>query len=602
MRVQQGPTAPLSINSNHHGVLDEPSESHVSISLPVVVDFHGTLSRGVTEYLGLTSLSFVCSHAPSKGSAVSVYICFGRATAYMHLSGRIAEVSRCELSETTRYTISLHLNPLTDTERSVFQSCLDEIHSYLTSLTRHERARQPPGSDTPSAVQINPRSILSLFVTNNPYTLPYRLKSQNLFSTLSHMGSQAVKLMTTVSRCNSPTPPSPSLPHHALVWLRSVPLFIQLVRDLLVRLLPRWVSRLLVKPVDFVFIGHPRDLTDIPRKFPFAKLMSYSILERWFRYQWPFVASYITGLKAKSGRVLNGAMLISPLTTEQMIRNPRVARQRVLETVRLAEQMGACIAGLGAFTSIVTRDGKDLLDKVCLGLTTGNPHSAAVAVQNVLEAAALTNLSVPHATVAVVGGAGSVGSACARLLGPLSARLILIDIKRDELAALVALLRQQSIHVEGTATITRVADADIVIAATNSPHTLIDPDILKPGAIVIDAAQPKNVSEQVSRERPDVLVIESAIVQTPGVEVNFDLGLENGEALGCLSETMILAAIGWEGHYSLGKADPLHGSHILSAARELGFRLARFRNSAGPITEEDLVRIARARISAFASV
>ncbi|CAI4031046.1 putative Long-chain acyl-[acyl-carrier-protein] reductase [Nitrospira tepida] len=600
MTVQQGLRSP--INSNHHGVLGKPSDSHVSISLPVVVDFHGTLSRGVTEYLGLDSLSFVCPHAPSKGSVMSVYICFGRATAYMHLSGRVAEVNRCEISETTRYTISLHLNPLSETEQSVLQSCLHEIDAYLTGLTRQKSAHQHRRNGDPPAERTNPRSILSLFVTDNPYTLPYRLKSQNLFSTLSHMGSQAVRLMTTVSLRKSAPMPSASLSHRTLLWLRSIPLFIQLVRDLMVRFLPRCASRFLVQPVDFVFIGHPRDLTDVPRKFPFAKLMPPAIVERWFRHQWPFVASYITGLKAKSGRLLKGAMLISPLTTEQMIRNPRAARQRVLETVRLAERMGARIAGLGAFTSIVTRDGKDLLDKVHLGLTTGNPHSAAIAVQNVLEAAALTNLSVPHATVAIVGGAGSVGSACAKLLGPLSAHLVLIDIKRDELAALVSLLKRQSISVEGTGAIARVAEADIVIAATNSPHALIDPDILKPGAIVIDAAQPKNVSEQVSHQRPDVLVIESAIVQTPGVEVNFDLGLESGEALGCLSETMILAAIGWEGHYSIGKADPLHGSHILAAARELGFRLARFRNSTGPITEEDLVRIARARIGALTGV
>ena len=112
---------------------------------------------------------------------------------------------------------------------------------------------------------------------------------------------------------------------------------------------------------------------------------------------------------------------------------------------------------------------------------------------------------------------------------------------------------------------------------------------------VIDAAQPKNVSEEIPRLRPDVLVIESAVVQTPDIDVHFDLDLAPGEALGCLSETMILTAIGWQGHYSLGKADPSHAAHIIAAGRALGFRLARFRNSAGYITDEHLLRIAQGR-------
>ena len=149
--------------------------------------------------------------------------------------------------------------------------------------------------------------------------------------------------------------------------------------------------------------------------------------------------------------------------------------------------------------------------------------------------------------------------------------------------------------MDGTTCIDAVKQADIIIAATNSPRTLITAEHLKPGAIVIDAAQPKNVSEQVPHKRPDVLVIESAIVSTPRVECNFDLGLGTGETLGCLSELMILTAIGWQGDYSLGKADPNQAAEMIKIGRELGFRLANFRNSEGYITEKDLTRVARAR-------
>jgi len=99
----------------------------------------------------------------------------------------------------------------------------------------------------------------------------------------------------------------------------------------------------------------------------------------------------------------------------------------------------------------------------------------------------------------------------------------------------------------------------------------------------------------VPHQRPDVLVIESAVIHTPDVNVHFDLDLGPNEVFGCLSETMILTAIGWEGNYSLGKADPLHAAQIIAAGRSLGFRLAPFRNSTGYITQENLQRVARAR-------
>jgi predicted amino acid dehydrogenase len=278
-----------------------------------------------------------------------------------------------------------------------------------------------------------------------------------------------------------------------------------------------------------------------------------------------------------------------------MIRNPRVARQRVWQTVRLAEKMGATIAGLGAFTSILTRDGQELKDKVRLGLTTGNAQSSAIAVQNVLHAAALTNLSLPHAIVAIVGGAGSVGSACAKILARLVGTLLLVDIKKDELQRLVAHLRDEPARTVGMTNLDHVQEADVVIAATNNPYILLTAEHLKSGAIVIDAAQPKNVSETIPVERPDVLVIESAVVRTPNVDVHFDLDLGASEALGCLSETMILRAIEWNGHYSLGKTDPSQIAHITAMGRSLGFDLAPFRNSTGYVTEEDLHRVARAR-------
>ncbi|THJ10162.1 MAG: hypothetical protein CAF43_010485 [Nitrospira sp. CG24C] len=578
--------------------MESATINRLGVSIPVIADFQGTLTRGVTQDLGLDAISFLTDSAPPVGTSVSVLFYFSHNVAYMPLAGQVTDVTEEGGDLTAQFRIEVQLLSLGDTERRILESTFHELEVYLQSLGAPESSMR--ASARAELITTNPRAILSLFITDNPYHLPYRLpvgidKEPDMVA--EHVGWAPIP--QKMQKATPAHPPLPSKMTPVRFSWRMVPqgfgLLTQVLRDLAIRFLPGPLARLFVTPITFAFIGHPRTLSDVPRKFPFAGLLPSHVVERWFRYQWPFVASYITGLTVANGTPTTGAMLISPLTTEQMIRNPRLARKRVLQTIQLAEKMGAKIAGLGAFTSIVTRDGRDLEGKVRLGLTTGNPHSAAIAVQNVLQAAALTNLSLPHATAAIVGGAGSVGSACAKMLSRLVANLLIIDIKKDALQDLITQLADQPAVVTGASSLDQVRNADIVIAATNNPHILLTAGHLKPGAIVIDAAQPKNVSEDIPRQRPDVVVIESAVVQTPDIDVHFDLDLAPGEALGCLSETMILTAIGWEGHYSLGKADPSHAAHIIAAGRTLGFRLARFRNSAGYVTDEHLLRIAQGR-------
>jgi fatty aldehyde-generating acyl-ACP reductase len=578
--------------------MESVTASRLGVSIPVVTDFQGTLTRGVTQDLGLDAISFLTDFAPPIGTSVSVLFYFSQNVAYMPLEGQVTAVTEESGDLTTQFRIDVRLLFLGDTERRILESTFHELGIYLQSLGVPESSTR--AAARAELITANPRSILSLFITDNPYHLTYRSsvgidKEPGMFT--QHVDSTPIpQVMQKTAPAHPPLPPKMTPMRFSWRMIaQGFGLLTQVLRDLVIRFLPGPLARLFVTPITFAFIAHPRTLSDVPRKFPFASLLPSYVVERWVQYQWPIVASYITGLTMTDGTPTTGAMLFSPLTTEQMLRNPRLARKRVLQTVQLAEKMGAKIAGLGAFTSIVTRDGRDLEGKVRLGLTTGNPHSAAIAVQNVLHAAALTNLSLPHATVAIIGGAGSVGSACAKMLSRLVANLLIIDIKKDALQDLIAQLADQPAVVKGASSLDRVRNADIVIAATNNPHILLTADHLKPGAIVIDAAQPKNVSEEIPRQRPDVLVIESAVVQTPDIDVHFDLDLAPGEALGCLSETMILTAIGWQGHYSLGKADPSQAAHIIAAGRTLGFRLARFRNSAGYVTDEHLLRIAQGR-------
>jgi fatty aldehyde-generating acyl-ACP reductase len=562
----------------------------VSVTLPVVVDFKAALSKAVTQDLSLNSVSIISSQHIALDSLISVRFCFANDFAYMNLSGRVVSSQKEVGYPHNAFIVEIEFLELSTEERGVLKSCLQALDVYLTKLDEAhpaEASASIQGESIGSTLAVSPRTIISVFVTDNPYMPEYR---PNRFE-------QPDSLRSGASEGNT-RPPSPKKVRSKASWILAVQglaLALGLLRDLIIRIFPEFLSRLLTPKATFVFIAHPRDLSDIPRKFPFASLLPGNILEGWFRHQWPFVASYITGVRTVRGSDITGAMLIAPLTTVQMLQDPALARKRVFQSVQLAQKMGARIVGLGAFTSIVTKDGLDLVGKVNVGITTGNTHSAGIAVQNVIAAAVLTNLSLPHSTVAIVGAAGSVGSACAKLLAPVVSKLVLVDIKREGLRRVREQISIGPVDVVTSSKLDGLSEADVVIAATNSPHGIISAHHLRSGAIVIDAAQPKNVSQKIPSERPDVLVIESAIVQTPGVNCHFDLGLKDGEALGCLSETMLLAAIGRHSNYSIGKADPKQAAEILSVGRELGFKLAYFRNSSGYITPDDLRRVAKAR-------
>jgi len=373
--------------------------------------------------------------------------------------------------------------------------------------------------------------------------------------------------------------------------MKSVRSIVSTARDALIPHLPNPVVRLLVGQGEFVFIAHPRDQRDVVRMYPFTKWLPESWIKKWFMRQKPFIAAPITGLKNQNGKPVKGWFLIAPRWTVQMMKNNQMGREVIADTAKLAEKIGAKIAGLGAFTSIVTHDGQDLLDKVGIGLTTGNPLSAAVAIQNVVKAASLVGLDLSRATVAIVGAGGSVGSGCSRLLAHRAGVLLLIDINKKSLAALSEGLVGKPAVIQTDTTLAQVIHADVVVVVTNSPGVVIHAEHLKPGAIVVDCAQPKNVSDEVPKKRDDVLVIESAILETPGVQVHFDMDLNPTEALGCLAETMVLTYMGWPSSYALGKAPEHQVREVYDAARKAGFKLAYFRNSEGYINEKNIATV-----------
>jgi len=378
--------------------------------------------------------------------------------------------------------------------------------------------------------------------------------------------------------------------------LNTARLFLSALRDLVIRFLPCGLVRLIIAPGRFVFIVHPLGFKDASKKYPLADKLPEGFIDIWTRYYWPIVGSEITGFKTKRNEEVNGWIIICPLTPRQMMRNQPLARRKILQSVKLAEKLGAKIVGLGAFTSILTHDGADLIGKVKAGLTTGNAYATALLMRNVVKIAEKIGIELKDASVAIVGAAGSVGSACTRILSKKVRQLILIDIDREALESLIVTLDSQR-NLKCYSEVDGCLPADIVIAVSSAIGAIITPSHLSSGTIVIDGSQPKNVSKEVIQSRNDVLVIESGLAKISSINHKLDIGIRKGEVYACLGEVLVLTWKGWDGNYSIGKVDPHHVHELLEEEKKVGLSLADFRNSKGNVTDKDIEHFKSYRIS-----
>jgi predicted amino acid dehydrogenase len=212
-------------------------------------------------------------------------------------------------------------------------------------------------------------------------------------------------------------------------------------------------------------------------------------------------------------------------------------------------------------------------------VTNGNAFTAAIVDDQArrLLRDAVDHASDPH--VAVVGATGSVGAAVTRLLARdrAAARLTLVARGTGRLDALAADVGRQVPTTTATS-MDAVADADLVILLTASADALLGPQHLAPGAVVLDATQPRNTSPSLVDERPDVLVVDGGVVDIPSLRLTGgNIGLPDGRSYACFAETALLALSGHRGHFSIGVptlelVDTTRG--MAADLAHLGFRAA----------------------------
>ncbi len=348
---------------------------------------------------------------------------------------------------------------------------------------------------------------------------------------------------------------------------------------------------------NFAFIIHPLDpKRDVTRKFPllgkYLPIPAINFLSRFFP---PLYISHITGIQSQAtGKEVEGWFFACPFTPQRMVTlPPATVYRKVIATARKAERQGAQLVGLGAYTSVVGDGGVTISRRVNVPVTTGDSYTVASAVEAIKTAAAMMGTDLGRAMLAVVGATGAIGAVASELLAEEVPHIVLIGKRLDRLAEVQKRCVALGARVQVTADLSVLPQADIVLTVTSAVEAIIQPEHLKPGAVVCDVARPRDVSKTVAEQRNDVLVIEGGLVEVPGpVDFHFDFGFPPKTSYACMAETIALALEGRYENYSLGKdLSVKQVKDIAEMARRHGFKLAGFRSFERAVSQAEIDKI-----------
>jgi predicted amino acid dehydrogenase len=351
-------------------------------------------------------------------------------------------------------------------------------------------------------------------------------------------------------------------------------------------------------PTGYAFLVHPRDITDVQRKYPFAKYFSESTVLRFIKGFWPITVSKIDGASSlNTQKAIDGWVISIPVTAKQMMDDREVALKHIIKAAKLAKKKGAQIIGLGALTASLSRGGIDIKKAVDINITTGRIYTSHIVTETALKAMRETGIPIDKVKVGVVGAAGSIGTACAQILALQGVRHIsLIDISskhsKVEQVHRELISTHPHITVDDEYDLGKLSTCDVIIAATNHPEALIKSEHVKQEAIIVDDAQPSDVDEEIFINRKDVLALEGGVVHAPKINTHFNFGLKHKtDIFSCLAEAIILASLDHRSDFQVGTLLSVSKSDIdkiSDAAKMLGFTVGHFQNDLRLYTDEDI--------------
>jgi len=284
----------------------------------------------------------------------------------------------------------------------------------------------------------------------------------------------------------------------------------------------------------FGFLIHPLSARYMDRVTPLTKPLPCFLINQLIKLKKPYEIS-----RFKVNGLL-GFFVGCPLTSDQMLKlNHEFVLKRIIQTCNVASKLGVKIISLGAFSAIATHQGKDLIGKVDINVTTGRAFTIAAVYEQVNR--------LKYEKVAIVGADGAIGKGLCGMLGNV------VKVGRDNFDDLYS--------------------ADLIVSTTNTTKEIIDENKLKSGSVIIDVSKPSTIRRDITRK--DVKVIDGGLVKLPhdvNLGVNFDCS--KNVVFACMAEPMILALEGKYENYSIGDDISVEKvKEILELSKKYGFEV-----------------------------
>jgi len=291
-------------------------------------------------------------------------------------------------------------------------------------------------------------------------------------------------------------------------------------------------------------------------------------------------------------RVVSGAQAVCSgkafclfLTPEQLLEHQTRATELVIRASQMAAAWGARMIGLGALCAVVGARGVEVAHNCPAAVTTGNSLTVYASVLQFEKIMERLQADPRRHKIVIVGFPGSICLAITRILHRKGLHLVLVT--RQTTAFLQRFL--DSMGGDGRIEVTHDLGAALrqgrIIFTATSTGNIIDQDMLLPGSVVFDIAQPKDVVYR-RRPRQDVLIVDAGLIALPRATTKRYRysGLETNDIPSCLGETMTLTLEQrWE-RFSLGRELSLEGvEEIGRLSLRHGFVFDDFRSFQKPI-------------------
>ncbi len=226
-------------------------------------------------------------------------------------------------------------------------------------------------------------------------------------------------------------------------------------------------------------------------------------------------------VKSPQDTTCSGKVFCVFLTPDQLLGNQERAVELVVEACSQAKEWGAEIVGLGAMTAVIGSRGKETNAKSPVPVTTGNSLTVYSSLKALQEMVKKLEIDIHRQKIVIVGFPGSIALAITRALLEEGASLILVSRRNTSFLKrfMVDFDETTRKNVEISSDLSDALSKGKIIFSATSSGNLIDPDLLQPGSIVFDIAQPRDVIHKKER-RNDVLIIDAGTVSLPRTTIS----------------------------------------------------------------------------------